>query len=135
MNSIRLMRLGGLIRKEWLQVIRDPSSLAIAFVLPLVLLLIFGAGVSLDAKNINIALVQEQPGVKSEAFVSTFFHTPYFKAKKMRNIQEAEEALQRAEVSAIVWLRSSFNREYLTGDSPPIGVIVNGVDANTARLV
>lgn len=36
MNSIRLMRLGGLIRKEWLQVIRDPSSLAIAFVLPLV---------------------------------------------------------------------------------------------------
>ena len=135
MNSIRLMRLGGLIRKEWLQVIRDPSGLAIAFVLPLVLLLIFGAGVSLDAKNINIALVQEQPGAKSEAFVSTFFHTPYFKAKKMRNIQEAEEALQRAEVSAIVWLRSSFNREYLTGDSPPIGVIVNGVDANTARLV
>ena len=135
MKPGRSMRLVGLIRKEWLQVMRDPSSLAIALVLPLVLLFIFGYGVSLDAKNISIALVVEQPGSASNAFAASFYHSPYFQPRQMRNMQEAEEALQRAEVQGIVWLRSTFDADYLSRSNPPIGVIVNGVDANTARLV
>lgn len=135
MKPGRSMRLVGLIRKEWLQVMRDPSSLAIALVLPLVLLFIFGYGVSLDAKNISIALVVEQPGSASNAFAASFYHSPYFQPRQMRNMQEAEEALQRAEVQGIVWLRSTFEADYLSRSNPPIGVIVNGVDANTARLV
>ena len=47
MKPGRNMRLAGMMRKECLQVIRDPSSIAIAFFLPMVLLLIFGYGVSL----------------------------------------------------------------------------------------
>lgn len=135
MKPGRSMRLVGLIRKEWLQVMRDPSSLAIALVLPLVLLFIFGYGVSLDAKNISIALVVEQPGSASNAFAASFYHSPYFQPRQMRSMQEAEEALQRAEVQGIVWLRSTFDADYLSRSNPPIGVIVNGVDANTARLV
>ena len=44
------MRLRGLVRKEFLQIFRDPSSIAIAFLMPVVLLLLFGYGVSLDAE-------------------------------------------------------------------------------------
>lgn len=135
MKPGRLMRLTGLVRKEWLQVMRDPSSLAIALALPLVLLFIFGYGVSLDAKNVPIAVVVEQPGSQSNAFAASFFNTPYFQPRMMRSVQEAEEALKRAEVQGIVWLRSNFDADYLSRTSPPIGVIVNGVDANTARLV
>ena len=135
MKPGRLMRLTGLVRKEWLQVMRDPSSLAIALVLPLVLLFIFGYGVSLDAKNVPIAIVIEQPGTQSNAFAASFFNTPYFQPRLMRTMQEAEETLKRAEVQGIVWLRANFDAEYLSASSPPIGVIVNGVDANTARLV
>jgi len=51
------MRLFGLIRKEMWQIIRDPSSIAIAFIMPAVLLFLFGYGVSLDAKNIPIGIV------------------------------------------------------------------------------
>jgi ABC-2 type transport system permease protein len=51
------MRLRGLIRKEFFQILRDPSSIAIAFLLPVVLLVIFGYGVSLDAEHVPIALV------------------------------------------------------------------------------
>jgi ABC-2 type transport system permease protein len=54
-----LMRLRGMVRKESLQILRDPSSIAIAFVMPVVLLLLFGYGVSLDAKHIPLALVIE----------------------------------------------------------------------------
>ena len=49
------MRLRGMVRKESLQILRDPSSIAIAFVMPVVLLLLFGYGVSLDAKHIPLA--------------------------------------------------------------------------------
>ena len=51
-----LMRLKGLVRKEFLQIVRDPSSIAIAFVMPIFLLVLFGYGVSLDADHVPVAL-------------------------------------------------------------------------------
>lgn len=130
-----LLRLRGLIRKEWLQVIRDPSSIAIAFFLPLLLLLIFGYGVSLDAKNIRIGLVIEQPDDISLSFAGGFEHSPYFAPVRFTSIQEAETALHEARLDGIVWLRHTFGAEYRRGEAPPIGLIVNGVDANTGRLI
>jgi len=66
------MRLRGLVRKEFLQVLRDPSSIAIAFVMPVLLLLIFGYGVSLDAKHVPLALVVEQPSADTASFTGAF---------------------------------------------------------------
>ena len=129
------LRLRGIIRKEWLQVVRDPSSIAIAFFLPLLLLLLFGYGVSLDSKNVPIALVVEHPGTQSLSFSGGLYHSPYFIPLAMGSIQEAEMALRQSKVDGIVWLRHTFDRDYLHKDSPPISVIVNGVDANTARLI
>jgi ABC-2 type transport system permease protein len=69
-RSRALMRLRGLIRKEFLQALRDPSSLGIAFVLPVVLLLLFGYGVSLDAEHVPLALVVEKPPRIPPAFAA-----------------------------------------------------------------
>jgi ABC-2 type transport system permease protein len=135
MKTGSLLRIKGMIRKEWLQVIRDPSSIAIAFFLPLLLLLIFGYGVSLDAKNVPIALVVEHPGAQTSSFSGGFFQSPYFSPVAMTSIQEAEVALRQSKVNGIVWLRQNFDRDFLRKESPPISVLVNGVDANTARLV
>ncbi|MCL2790765.1 MAG: ABC transporter permease [Desulfobulbus sp.] len=130
-----LLRLKGMIRKEWLQVIRDPSSIAIAFLLPLLLLFIFGYGVSLDAKNIRVGLVIEQPDSASLSFVGGFEQSPYFAPVILPSIQEAENELRASTISGIVWLRHNFATDYLRNESPPIGVLINGVDANTARLI
>ena len=135
MNGKNFLRVRGVIRKEWLQVIRDPSSLAIAFFLPVLLLLIFGYGVSLDSQHVPVALVVENPGTHSQSFSGGLFQSPYFKPVPMPTIQEAETALRQAKVDGIVWLRDNFESDYLRGESPPISVIVNGVDANTARLI
>ena len=129
------MRLSGMIRKEWLQVIRDPSSIAIAFVLPLLLLLIFGYGVSLDARNVPVAVVLEEPGPQGLNFSGGFFQSPYFAPVVTPSIQEAEALLRANRVDGIIWLRANFERDYLNRGSPPMSVIVNGVDANTGRLV
>lgn len=127
-------RLRGLLRKEFLQIGRDPSSIAIAFLLPAILLLIFGYGVSLDAKNVPIALVVEQPSTDTAGFTSRFAHSPYFRPRQFATIQQADRAMAAREVQGIVWLRADFVRQLAMGGAP-IGVIVNGVDANDARII
>ncbi len=135
MNSARIMRLRGLLRKESLQILRDPSSIAIAFVMPVVLLLIFGYGVSLDAKRVPLALVVEQPNRDTASFTAGFFQSPYFVPVRFSTVQEADAAMQARRVDGIVWLRSDFSRRMLSEGDAPIGLIVNGVDANNARII
>jgi len=135
MKSAALLRLIGLMRKEFLQIGRDPSALAVAFILPAVLLLIFGYGVSLDARNVPLALVVEQPDALTASFTSQFSHSPYFRPRYYLTIQAAERAMAAREVNGIVWLRSDFSRRALSPGAAPIGLIVNGVDANNARIV
>ncbi len=127
-------RLRALIRKEFLQVLRDPSSIAIAFLMPVALLLLFGYGVSLDAEHVPVAIVVEQPSARTAAFVGAFARSLYFRPVVMRDMPAAEEALMARRVNAIVRLREDFARGFLAG-SAPIQVIVNGTDANSARQV
>ncbi len=128
-------RLRGLLRKETLQIWRDPSALAIAFVLPTVLLLMFGYGVSLDARNVRLALVVQHPDAATAGFTAGFAQSPFFRPRRFATIQDAEAAMSADEVQGIVWLQSDFGRLVEAGGAAPIGVIVNGVDANDARLI
>lgn len=129
------MRLRGLVRKEFLQILRDPSSIAIAFLMPVVLLLLFGYGVSLDAENVPVAIVAERPGADTASFTSAFSNSRYFETVVLGDMQEAEAALMEGRVNGIIRLRADFARRLRSGDGAPIQVIVNGVDANTGRIV
>ena len=128
------MRMLGLMRKEFLQIIRDPSSIAIAFVMPVALLLLFGYGVSLDAKHIPLALVIQQPGGAANAFAGEFSHTPYFKPRVTVSLHNAYTWLDKGQVDGVIVLRSDFNRRVRVGGAR-IQVITNGVDANRARII
>ena len=128
-------RLRALIRKEFIQVIRDPSSIAIAFVLPVILLLLFGYGVSLDAKRVPLALVVERPSPEAASFTSSFYHSEYFVPLAAATMPVAESMLMSGDARGIVRLREDFVRRLKGGEGAPIQLIVNGIDANTARLV
>ena len=106
-----LQRLRGLLRKEFLQILRDPSALAIAFLLPAVLLFIFGDGVSMDARNIPLAVVVQQPSALASSFTSQFEQSPFFRPQHYLTIQAAEKAMTARTVQAIVWLPSDFARK------------------------
>ncbi len=129
------MRLLGLIRKESYQIIRDPSAIGIAFLLPVILLIIFGYGVSLDAEHVPVGLVIEKQGPEVSHFISGFYQSEYFDPTLFSSMQEAEKALMNQKVVAVVWTRNNFARTLLSSSDAPIGVIVNGVDANQARIV
>ncbi|MFZ1955322.1 MAG: ABC transporter permease [Desulfobacterales bacterium] len=130
-----LMRLRGLVRKEFLQVVRDPSSIGIAFLMPVVLLLLFGYGVSLDAEHVPIAVVIEKPDADTAGFLAVFRNNDYFVPVVMQDMRQAEEALMQHRVDGIIGLRANFARDLQRPDGAAVQVILNGVDANTARLV
>ncbi len=129
------MRLRGMMRKEMLQIVRDPSSIAIAFVLPLILLFLFGYGVSLDAEHVPIAVVVEHPTALTQSFTGAFSHSPYFDVHVLRAMPDAENLMKRGDVDGIVWLHSDFGRQVLSGNTASIGVYVKGVDANNGRII
>lgn len=129
------MRLRGLVRKEFLQIVRDPSSIAIAFLMPFVLLLLFGYGVSLDSEHIPLAVVVEQPDADTSSFAASFRESRYFSPSFYADTRAAEHALMAGDVNAIVVLRSDFARRLRQPDGAPVQLIVNGVDANSARIV
>ena len=133
-GALKRMRLRGMIRKESLQILRDPSSIAIAFVMPVILLWLFGYGVSLNAQNIPLAMVVERPDANTTSLVGAFQHSDYFKLQDFDSIQAAQQVFDQRDVSAIVWLRNDFSDQLLSQGDAPIGVIVNGVDANQARI-
>jgi ABC-2 type transport system permease protein len=135
MNAGSGMRLRGLLRKELYQVLRDPSSVAIAFLLPVFLLLIFGYGISLDAEHVPVAVVIEQPDADTASLAGRFSGTSYFAPVFMGDMVRAEAALRDRSVNAIVHLQQDFSKRLRRPDGAPIQLIVNGTDANTARLV
>jgi len=134
-TNAKAMRLKGLITKEFLQIWRDPSSLAIAFVLPVFLLLLFGYGVSLDAKHVPVGWVIDKSTPETTSFTAAFNRSEYFQSSYFVNMNAAKKAMQLRKINAIIRLREDFSRELFKQNSPAIQVIVNGVDANTARLI
>jgi ABC-2 type transport system permease protein len=130
----RAMRLRGLVRKEFLQILRDPSSIAIAFLMPAALLVLFGFGVSLDSEHVPVALVVEQPDHDSMSLAAAFRGSRYFAPVRYAGMRQATEAMLAGDVDGIVRVRANFSEE-LRGNGAPIQVIVNGINANNARLI
>ena len=133
-DAASYQRLSGLIRKESLQIVRDPSSIAIAFVLPVVLLFLFGYGVSLDARNIPIGIVVEQPDAGTQSFTGSFEQSDYFLPLYFQTIQDAEKAMELSTIEGIVWLKNDFARKLFSAQQAVIAVRVNGVNSNQANL-
>ncbi len=134
LSSAARMRLSGMIRKESWQILRDPSSISIAFVMPVVLLFLFGYGVSLDAKYIPVGIVIEQPDLATKSLSGSFNRSEFFKPLHFSNIQDAEQAMDQRKIEGIIWMRSNFSSRMLSGHEAPIGVIINGVDSNQANI-
>ncbi len=128
-------RLRALIRKEFLQILRDPSAIAIAFVMPVLLLFLFGYGVSLDARHVPVAVVVDQPTAETGAFVGGLARSPYFRPTLYPGIQAARQAVMDRKADGILWLRSDFSRTLLQGETAPAGIFVNGTNANNARIL
>ena len=131
-----LRRLKALIKKEGLQIVRDPSSILIAVVLPLLLLFLYGTGVSLDLDHLRIGLVLEDTAPDAQSFAKSLVDSPYFDVKIVRDRRELLPDLERGKIRGFVVVPSYFSEFRHRPDSvAPIQVIADGSEANTANFV
>ena len=134
-SSGRLRRIRALIRKETLQVVRDPSSLVVGFVLPALLLMLFGFGVSFDASRVHVGIVIEEPTPETNLFVASLSNTPFFKVQRAADRRALVNQLSAGRLNGIVVLAGDFSARLARGDNAGIQVITDGSDPNTAGLV
>ncbi len=133
---MKARRFLGLLRKEFVQIVRDPSSIAIALVMPVVLLLLIGFGISLDARDVRFGLVDENRTGESASLYQSFSNSRYFRPSLFADPRAAEAALMRGDIAGFAVLRGDFARRAADPLQPvQIGIFVNGVDANNARIV
>ncbi|MDM0026630.1 ABC transporter permease [Variovorax saccharolyticus] len=134
MTSRFRQRLVALTRKETRQLVRDPSSIAIGILLPIILILIFGYGLSLDVRNAPMAVVLEDTSPTAAQAVSGLQLTPYISPVMLTSMREAEALMHQRRVDGIVRVPGDFSRRLASGDAV-IQVIVHGADANKAGIV
>lgn len=128
-------RILGLIRKETRQMLRDPSSILVAAVLPLILLFLFGYGVTYDPRFFTIGLVVEQQTPETGSFTAALSNSPYFRIETGRDRRTFEPNLVAGDIHGIIVLPADFAEQAYRAETAPIQVIVDGSDPNTADLV
>lgn len=131
------MRMRGLLRKEMIQVLRDPSAILIAFLLPIVLLLVNGYGLSLDAKHMRVAVVLEAPEETARGLMQAMAASPYLSVRRVLAMPEAEADMAAGRVRGILVVREDFAASARGGRLSPgtMALAVNATDPNSARLL
>lgn len=132
--SEQLRRIVAMSGKEFRQMMRDPSSIAIGMVLPLLLILLFGYGLSLDAHHVPIAIVMEDHSPSAQSLFEAFAGSPYFQPQAANSMVQANNFMTAGTVDGIVRLRHNFSRTLLRGHAN-IQLAADSIDANRARLI
>jgi ABC-2 type transport system permease protein len=130
----KLRRIRALTLKETRQVIRDPSSIAIGCVVPLLMILLFGYGLSLDINHVSVAVVDEDDSSDSTALIGAFRLSPYFRVTVVHSMVEANVQMLNRTVDGVLRIQPDFTRRWHLGGAE-VQILVNGTDANQARIM
>lgn len=135
-NSISMRRLLALVHKESLQIVRDPSTILIAFVLPVVLLFLYAYAVSLDIRNVHIGVVLESDSVRAQSLAAAFGGTRYFTVRPARDRREVEGELVSGHLKGYVVIPQDFEQRLVSNvPGPLVQVVTDGSQPNTANFV
>lgn len=129
-----LTRLMALLGKETRQIVRDPSSWLVGFVLPAIFLLFFGFALSFDVKGLKLGVINESRGKPSHDLVLAFQQSPHFTVNSADSRQQASEWLISSAVRAVLIIPNNFDELYLAGGHAPLQLLIDGVDPNTATF-
>jgi ABC-2 type transport system permease protein len=132
-----IRRLWSLCRKETLQIIRDPSTLLIALVFPVVLLFVFGGGINLDAGIVRIGVVSQDSSPVADRLVASFAASKSYRVELGHDIAAMGDRLRAGEIRGFVVIRGDFAERFARADAtnPTVMVVTDGSEPNTAAVV
>lgn len=129
-------RMRALLVKEVFQIIKDPSSILISMVLPIIFLFLYGTGVSLDLDHLRVGVVLEDTSPDAQTFAKSFTDSSYFDVTFKWDRRELLDDLERGVIRGMVIVPSYFSdfRKH-QNKVAPIQVIADGSETNTANFV
>lgn len=134
--AFRLRRFSAIARKETLQIFRDPSTLLVAFVLPVVMLFLFAFAVSLDTRNVRLGVVLESDTEAAQSLAAAFAGSRYFSVTPARDRRDVEPAVIAGRLRGYVLIPQDFTSRLLRGQSDGlVQIITDGTQPNTASFV
>jgi len=129
-------RMKPIIKKEFRQISRDPRTLAVLVLFPVLLLVLFGYALNFDVKHIGMAVYDEDKSPQSREFIDTFFHSEYFdQAYYLRSKDEVNSLLDEGKVAAVLVVPYDFSRKLIRGEEASVQILVDGSNANKASTV
>lgn len=133
MNLRRVIAVAG---KEFIQIRRDPRSLALALFIPIFLLLIFGYGLSLDIDHVKtVVWNQDNASQVSREFLLNFKNSRYFNiVKATDNYRDVERMINNGSAMMAIVIPKDFSHYLESGKQAPLQLIIDGSDANTALI-
>ena len=132
---MRLARLLAVARKEVIQIRRDPRSLGMAFVIPMILLFLFGYALTLDVNNLKTVVYDQDRTTPSRDFLARFEESGYFSVVAVaRDYEDVEWALDSGKAQVGLVIPRNFARDLERGREVPVQALLDGSDSNTATL-
>ena len=131
LSAIRSLR--PIIVKEFRQVRRDPTSLALLLLFPTILIVLVGYALNFDVKHIPLNVFDQDNTPQSRAFLQQFLHTEYFDpGPSVHSYGEIEDHFQSGRAKVAVVVPPDFGRDILAGKVTHVQILLDGSDANSA---
>lgn len=134
MQKSFLRRLKALTKKEFLQLKRDNSSLLIGLILPIILIIIIGSGISLDIKSVPIAVILEDSSPAAKQALQFMNGSAYFAPNYVYSMRDAELLMRQRKVDAILRVPNDFSARLSAGNAD-LQLIVYGVESSSSMLI
>ena len=132
---MNLGRLFAIAFKETLQVWRDPRSLAIALVMPLMQMVLLGYGVSLDIRRVRLCVYDQEQSQISRELVERFTASDWFRiAAKLHSEQDVRDAMNRGTCVGAVTIPVNFSRVLASTGIAQVQTVFDATDANTTNI-
>jgi len=130
-----LKRVKAIANKEFIQIWRDPRSLALGIAIPVILIVLFGYALSLDIDNVPTAVWNQDKSKASVDFLLNFKNSRYFKIYAYYdNYRDIERDINFGRAMIGMVIPKDFSRYLDSGQQAPVQVIMDGSDSNTAQI-
>jgi ABC-2 type transport system permease protein len=128
-------RLLALARKEWTQLRRDPRSMTLAFLLPVLMLLFFGYAITWDVNDLDLRVLDQDRTARSRGLVEAFEASGYFTVReRLAGYGEVDRAVGHGDAGSVLVIPPGFAADLAAGRSAPVQLLLDGADANTATI-
>ena len=129
-------RFFSIARKEFIHIIRDPRSLMITFLMPLIMIFLFGNAVKLDIREIHLGVIDQDNSDNSREYIEKYVTSGYFKLRPVpQDRRDAHTLFLRRDVKAVLIIPSGFSSDLERSMTSYVEVIIDGTDSNAASVI